>query len=211
MGIRTGQQFLDKLNGMSPEIYAGGEKVTGNVAAHPLFRDNARTYARLFDMQHDPAHQGALTYSSPATNDLVNASFLIPRSESDLVRRRAAFTEWAGYSHGFLGRSGDYMNSALTALASAGKFFSKADPVYGERIRAYYEYARENDLLATHTLVPAHGPARRGRLRPRCGRPQRRPGHVPAGRQRDGGRPRPAVQAGHGRFRLGIRGQGVAV
>jgi 4-hydroxyphenylacetate 3-monooxygenase len=46
------------------------------------------------------------------------------------------------------------MNSSLTALASATTFFEKADPAYGDRIRAYYEYARENDLLATHTLVP---------------------------------------------------------
>lgn len=154
MGIRTGRQYLDKLNAMTPEIYADGEKITSGVASHPLFRDLARTYAHLFDMQHDPVHQGDLTYASPSTGDLVSASFLVPRSEADLVKRRRAFSAWTGYSHGFLGRSGDYMNSSLTALASATKFFEKADPVYGQRIQAYYEFARENDLLATHTLVP---------------------------------------------------------
>ena len=154
MGIRTGQQYMDKLNAMTPELYVNGEKITSHVADHPLFRNLARTYAHLFDMQHDPAHQGQLTYASPSTGDLVNTSFLIPRSEADLVRRRTAFSAWTAHSHGFLGRSGDYMNSAITALASAERFFAKADPVYGERIRAYYEYARESDLLATHTLVP---------------------------------------------------------
>jgi 4-hydroxyphenylacetate 3-monooxygenase len=154
MGIRTGQQYLDTLNAMSPEVYAGGEKITGGVAGHPLFRNLARTYAHLFDMQHDPTHAADLTYVSPSSGDLVSASFLVPRSEADLVRRRRAFAAWTGYSQGFLGRTGDYMNSALTALASAAEFFEKADPVYGERIRAYYEFARENDLLATHTLVP---------------------------------------------------------
>ena len=154
MGIRTGRQYLDKLNAMTPEIYVNGEKVSTGVADHPLFRNTARTYARLFDMQYDPALQADLTYASPVTGDLVNASFLTPRSEADLVRRRKAFSAWTGFSHGFLGRSGDYMNSAVTALASAERFFAKADPVYGERIRAYYEYVRENDLLATHTLVP---------------------------------------------------------
>ena len=119
MGIRTGQQYLDQLNAMTPEIYVNGEKITSHVADHPLFRNLASTYAHLFDMQHDPAHQGDLTYPSPATGDLVNASFLIPRSEGDLVKRRKAFSAWTGYSHGFLGRSGDYMNSSLTALASA--------------------------------------------------------------------------------------------
>ncbi|MBO0802302.1 MAG: 4-hydroxyphenylacetate 3-monooxygenase, oxygenase component [Nocardiopsaceae bacterium] len=154
MGIRTGQQYLDALNAMTPEIYANGEKITGGVADHPLFRDSARSFARLFDAQHDPAHHDDVTFASPTTGEAVNASFLIPRTEADLARRRAAFTAWTGYSHGFLGRSGDYMNSALTALASADSFFAKADPVYGERIGAYYELARENDWLATHTLIP---------------------------------------------------------
>jgi 4-hydroxyphenylacetate 3-monooxygenase len=154
MGIRTGQQYLDKLNGMTPEIYVNGEKITSNVAEHPLFRNNARTYATLFDMQHDPVRSDDLTFISPATGELVSTSFLIPRSEADLIRRRKAFSAWTDFSHGFLGRSGDYMNSSLTALASATAFFEKADPVYGERIRAYYELASQGDLLATHTLVP---------------------------------------------------------
>ncbi len=154
MGIRTGKQYLDKLNSMSPRIYVNGEKITSDVAEHPLFRNNARTYAHLFDMQHDPVYSDDLTFTSPDTGERVNTSFLIPRSEADLVRRRKAFTAWTDYSHGFLGRSGDYMNSSLTALASAATFFGKADPAYGERIRAYYEFASGNDLLATHTLVP---------------------------------------------------------
>ena len=153
MGIRTGRQYLDKLNGMTPEIYINGEKITASVADHPLFRNLTRTYAHLFDMQHDPEHAAALTVTEPATGT-INASFLIPRTEADLVRRRRAVTAWADYSHGFLGRTGDYMNSALTALASATAFFAKAGPVYGERIRAYYEHAAAGDLLATHTLVP---------------------------------------------------------
>jgi len=154
VGIRTGRQYLDKLNAMTPEIYINGEKITSNVADHPLFAGLARTYAHLFDMQHDPEHAAALTVTDPASGDQIGASFLIPRTEDDLVKRRQAFAAWADYSQGFLGRTGDYMNSALTALASATAFFSKADPVYGTRIRAYYEHAAKNDLLATHTLVP---------------------------------------------------------
>ncbi|NKX54603.1 4-hydroxyphenylacetate 3-monooxygenase, oxygenase component [Arthrobacter mobilis] len=154
MGIRTGQQYLDKLNSMTPHVVINGEVVSEKIAEHPAFRNNARTYAKLFDMQHDPKYQEALTYTSPTTGDLVNASFLVPRTIEDLEKRRKAISTWAEYSNGFLGRSGDYMNSSLTALSTAKKFFAKADPVFGERIERYYEYARENDLLATHTLIP---------------------------------------------------------
>ncbi len=154
MGARTGQQFLDKLNAMRPHISIDGEVVSENVTEHPAFKNVARTYAQLFDLQHDPKFKDALTYPSPSTGDPVNVSFLIPKTVEDLERRRAGIKVWAEYSNGFLGRSGDYMNSSLTALASAKKWFERADPVYGERIEAYYEMARENDLLATHTLIP---------------------------------------------------------
>ena len=154
MGIRTGAQFLDKLNGMRPHLTIDGEVVSENLTEHPAFRGVARTYAKLFDMQHDPRYEEQLTYTSPSTGDRVNASFLVPRTKDDLARRRAAMQVWAEYSNGFLGRTGDYMNSSLTALAAAKAFFSQADPVFGERIQAYYEMCREHDLLATHTLIP---------------------------------------------------------
>lgn len=154
MGIRTGKQFLDEINAMTPEIYVNGEKVTSRVADHPAFRDNALTYAGLYDLQHDPGLQDDLTFVSPTSGERVGASFLVPRSVDDLVRRRRAISTWAEHSHGFLGRSADYMNSSLTALSTAKHFFGQADPVFAERIEAYYLRARENDLLATHTLVP---------------------------------------------------------
>ncbi|TAP45735.1 4-hydroxyphenylacetate 3-monooxygenase, oxygenase component [Arthrobacter sp. S39] len=154
MGIRTGQQYLDKLNSMTPHVMIDGEMVTERIADHPSFANVARTYARLFDMQHEPRHAAALTYDSPTTGDKVSASFLVPRTKEDLAHRRAATRTWAEYSNGFLGRTGDYMNSALTALAAAEKWFGQVDPMFGENIRRYYEYCRENDLLATHTLIP---------------------------------------------------------
>ena len=154
MAVRTGRQYLDTLNGMTPEIYVDGERVTAAVAEHPAFRDIARTYATLFDLQHDPAHRDALTYASPSTGERVGISFLVPRSESDLRRRRAGMTVWAEHANGFLGRTGDYMNSALTGLSAAKEFFGRADPKFGRRIEAYYEHVREHDLLLTHTLIP---------------------------------------------------------
>lgn len=154
MGIRTGQQYLDKLNAMTPHIAIDGEVVSEKVAEHPAFRNVARQYAKLFDMQHDKQHQEALTYASPTTGDLVNASFLVPRTIEDLQHRRRATSTWAEATNGFLGRTGDYMNSALTALGTAGKWFAQADPKFAENIGNYYEWARENDMLATHTLIP---------------------------------------------------------
>ena len=154
MGIRSGTQYLDKLNSMRPHVVIDGEVVSENIADHPAFRNVARTYARLFDLQHDPEYADRLTYPSPSSGDRVNASFLVPRTVADLERRREATSCWAEYSQGFLGRTGDYMNGCLTALSAAEQWFARADPMFGENIRRYYEFCRENDLLTTHTLIP---------------------------------------------------------
>ncbi|WP_449283881.1 4-hydroxyphenylacetate 3-monooxygenase, oxygenase component [Leucobacter sp.] len=153
MGIRTGQQYLDRLNERRAEIYLDGERITSDSAEHPRLAPSARAFARLYDLQHDAAHRDVLTFESPTTGDRVSTSFLVPRCEADLVRRREAMSLVARSSHGFLGRTGDYMNSALAALSSARSFFAQADPVFGERVERYAEYVRENDLLTAHALL----------------------------------------------------------
>lgn len=154
MGARTGQDYLDRLNASTPHIEVHGETVRGNVTEHPAFANTARTYARLYDMQHDPRYRDALTCTSPTTGDRVSTAFLVPTEPEDLVARRTMMSTWARYSHGMLGRTGDYLNSALMALAQARSWFAQADPAFAENIRAYFEHVREHDLLPTHTLIP---------------------------------------------------------
>jgi 4-hydroxyphenylacetate 3-monooxygenase len=152
MGARTGQEYIDRLAASNPTIEVHGERVTSNVPDHPAFRNVVRTYAQLYDLQH--AEPDVLTYESPTTGDPVGTSFLVPRTQADLERRRKGFKRWADHSLGTLGRTGDYLNSALMALSEAQSYFAQADPAYGENIRRYYEKVREEDLLTTHTLIP---------------------------------------------------------
>jgi 4-hydroxyphenylacetate 3-monooxygenase len=154
MAARTGREFLDRLAAARPHVEIQGETVTSGIAQHPAFRNVIRSYAELFDMQHDPAYRDVLTYPSPTSGEPVATSFLIPATPADLAKRHAAFKAWADRSLGMLGRTGDYLNSALMALASAETWFAQADPAYGENIRRYYERVREEDLLLTHTLIP---------------------------------------------------------
>jgi 4-hydroxyphenylacetate 3-monooxygenase len=154
MAARTGRQFLERLAAARVHVEIQGETVTGDIPAHPAFRNVVNSYAELYDMQHDPAYSGVLTYPSPTSGQPVATSFLTPQTPQDLVRRRQAFKIWADRSLGMLGRTGDYLNSALMALASAHDWFAQADPRFGENIRQYYEKVREEDLLCTHTLVP---------------------------------------------------------
>jgi 4-hydroxyphenylacetate 3-monooxygenase len=154
MGARTGQEYIDRLAQTRPSVQINGESVDGSIPEHPALSGIVRTYAGLFDLQHDPELRDVLTCESPTSGERVGTSFLVPRSASDLERRRAGFKAWADHSLGFLGRTGDYLNSSLMALSEAPEWFSQADPRFGENIRAYYERVREEDLLTTHTLIP---------------------------------------------------------
>jgi 4-hydroxyphenylacetate 3-monooxygenase len=154
MAARSGRQFLERLSAARVHVEIQGETVTGHVDDHPAFRNVIHSYAELYDMQHDPAHRDVLTYPSPTTGEPVATSFLIPRTPEDLDKRQRAFKLWADRSFGMLGRTPDYLNSALMALASAADWFAQSDPAFGDNIRRYYEQVREDDLLCTHTLIP---------------------------------------------------------
>ncbi|WP_163510881.1 4-hydroxyphenylacetate 3-monooxygenase, oxygenase component [Fodinicola acaciae] len=154
MGARTGKEYVERLAATRPSVHVNGEEVTDNIPDHPAFRNVVRTYAELFDMQHDERYRDKLTYTSPITGDRVGTSFLVPKTADDLVRRRTMMKTWADHSLGTLGRTGDYLNSALMALSTAGQWFAQADYRFAENIRSYYEMVREQDLLTTHTLIP---------------------------------------------------------
>src|ERR1700684_3208753 len=154
MAARTGSEFLQRLSAARVHVGIGGETLPGGVATPPAFRNVVASYADLYDMQHDPAYQDILTYPSPTTGDPVATSFLVPETPEDLAKRSQAFKLWADRSLGMLGRTPDYLNSALMALSAAHDWFSQASPAWGENIQRYAEMVREQDLLCTHTLVP---------------------------------------------------------
>ncbi|PZN12374.1 MAG: 4-hydroxyphenylacetate 3-monooxygenase, oxygenase component [Bacillota bacterium] len=153
MPARTGRDYIEALNASRRDVLIHGERVTARVADHPAFRNLVRSYAALYDLQHEPELREVMTYPSPTTGERVGVQFLTPRTREDLERRRAMMKVWADYSCGMLGRTADYLNSAIMAMAAAADWFAQADPAFGENIRKYYEYIRENDLLLTHTLI----------------------------------------------------------
>ena len=157
MAARSGREFLERLAAARVHVEIQGQTVTSNVPAHPAFRNVINSYAELYDMQHDPAYRDVLTYPSPITGEPVATSFLTPKTPEDLAKRRQAAKLWADRSLGMLGRTGDYLNSALMALGTAHDWFAQgegANPAFGDNIKNYYEKVREEDLLCTHTLVP---------------------------------------------------------
>src|SRR5215510_11376106 len=138
MPARTGQDYLKGLQEQEREIWLGGERIK-DVTTHAGLRHGARAIASLYDMQVDPQLRNEMTYVSPTTGDRVGLSFIIPRTMDELERRRTMMLHWARTTCGMMGRSAD--------------FIAQNRPEFGDNVRRYYEYIRENDLTLTHSLI----------------------------------------------------------
>jgi 4-hydroxyphenylacetate 3-monooxygenase len=152
MGARDGRQYLIGLREQEREVWLGGERVR-DVTTHPGLKGGARAIASLYDLQCDPELHGEMTYVSPGSGERVGLSFIIPRTREDLERRSRMMLNWARATCGLMGRSPDFMNVTYAAWAGAADFFAEGRPEFGENMRRYHEYIRENDLVLTHSLI----------------------------------------------------------
>ena len=153
MPARSGAEYLDGLREHPREVWIHGERVIGDITEHPAFKNVTRSLAALYDMQCRPESRDEMTYVSPASGERVGLSFLQPRSREDLSRRHAMMKRWADESGGMMGRTPDYLNSGLMAMAAAGEYFGRNNPLHAEHVKRYYEHVREHDLCLTHTLI----------------------------------------------------------
>jgi len=152
MGARTGQQYIEGLRDQEREVWLRGERVK-DVTTHPGLASGVQAIASLYDMQHDPKLRDEMTYVSPMSGERVGLSFIIPRTKDELERRRVMMLHWARATCGMMGRSPDFMNVTFAAWAAAEGYFAQGRPEFGENMRRYYEYIRENDLTLTHSLI----------------------------------------------------------
>ena len=148
-GIRNGKQFLEGLQD-DRDVWIHGEKVK-DVTTHAGLGRGAHTLAGFMDRQFDEKYQDAITYEEDGNRYAM--SYMIPRSQEDVVKRGASFYEWATWSNGMFGRTPDYKNASVMAFAAAADFLAEGKLEYAENMRNYYQYIKDNDKVLTHTLV----------------------------------------------------------
>src|ERR1700724_3733750 len=149
MGARSGNNYLTSLRKLKAEVWIGGARVA-DPTVHPALVNCARSLASLYDMQIE--HPEAMTYRLD-DGDRAGISFIQPKNADDVRKRSAMMRRWAEYSGGMLGRTPDYLNASIAAMAAAHEFFAAADKRFGDNIVEYYRAARRNDWCATHTLL----------------------------------------------------------
>jgi 4-hydroxyphenylacetate 3-monooxygenase len=153
VAIINGKQYMDRINALQSNVWYNRQQVKGNISEHPAFAGVMRSQAALYDMQHDEKHRDIMTFVSDTTGKRVGTSFLRPTTKEDLEKRRKMVQIWAKSTFGMMGRSPDYKNSTLMALASSAHLLEPQGREFPERLKAFYEYARSKDLSFTHTFI----------------------------------------------------------
>jgi 4-hydroxyphenylacetate 3-monooxygenase oxygenase component len=148
--MRNGSEYIAGLQD-AREVWLNGERVE-DVTTHPSMRESVATIGRLYDLQSAPEHLDTLSYDDH-DGGRTPMSFLPPAGVEDVARRGLAFRTCAAATGGLMGRSPDYLNSALTAWAAASDFFGASDPRYGQNVLDYYEHCKTHDLALTHAIT----------------------------------------------------------
>ena len=154
MGIRSGSDYLASLRDGRSVWYRGQE--VNDVTTEPGLGRGAQTLAEFLDRAQSPEQIEALTYEEEGQR--YSMSFLKPGSVQDVVRRGKAYYEWAKWSNGMFGRTPDYKNASVMAFSAAADFLNEnrtSDSVtdFAANMRNYYDEARRNDYVLTHTLI----------------------------------------------------------
>lgn len=153
MGLRTGAQYLAGLRD-DRKVYLEGHLVK-DVTKDARLGTAAQSVAALYDMQHDPRYREVLTTLDPATDERIATSYVQPRSVADVQRRGQALKLVADATYGMFGRTPDFMNLGVAALAAASEVFdnSASGRELARNVQAFYARCCREDLAMTHVQV----------------------------------------------------------
>ncbi|MGE0746213.1 MAG: 4-hydroxyphenylacetate 3-hydroxylase N-terminal domain-containing protein [Rhodospirillales bacterium] len=152
--LMTGEQYLESQRDGRVVYYKG--EVIEDVTTHPATGGGIRTIARLYDHQHDPAHQDAMTYLR-SDGERASMSFMVPRTKEDLRRRRRAIEHISRETFGFYGRGIDMIAMVHVGMLGVLPTFRKHCPEYAENLVAYRDYAEERNLHLAEIVAEPQG------------------------------------------------------
>jgi 4-hydroxyphenylacetate 3-monooxygenase len=141
-GERYKKRLLNRRN-----IWFNGEHVQ-DIVNHPAFSGTIQSIASLLDLQDHPEIQDDLTFEI-APGKRVNTAFLIPTSKEDIFRRSRSFRLWSGATFGVMSRVAGFYRSQLLGWYINRNILHDEVPFYSDKIKNYFEWVRDNDLLLT--------------------------------------------------------------
>ena len=118
-GAMTGARYIESLRD-GREVWMDGVRID-DIPSHPAFSGIVNELARIYDLQHSGETQDQMTFVSPESGNHCSVSWLLPRTEEDLKRKRHNSEVWTRESWGQLGRAPDVLAPGETQLGDASQ------------------------------------------------------------------------------------------
>ncbi|SIT16411.1 4-hydroxyphenylacetate 3-hydroxylase family protein [Insolitispirillum peregrinum] len=139
--IRTGEQYRESIRD-GREVSINGE-VVRDVPSHPMFKPLVDIRARIYDMQHDPAHAHLMTYQEgDETSAIANRLPLVQADWWDKRRATDAILDTVG---GVVTRVGDETVGEMWSLFDGQDILNDVDPQFARNIRDHIHHVLHRD------------------------------------------------------------------
>ena len=141
--IRTGDEYRESLRD-GRKVWIDGEPV-GDVPSHPMFRPLVDVRARIYDMQHDPATSGTMTWQDEASGETSAIGLKLPFTRDDWERKRRAVDAVMWDIGGVVTRVGDETIGEMWSLWDGKDILNEIDPRFGDNIERHIREAVRRD------------------------------------------------------------------
>lgn len=119
---QTGSDYLASLDDGRVVIH-DGERVE-RVAEHPAFAGAASTIASLYDTLHGEGSDALLAPTADGAGR-THPFWAVPQTRDDLRAQREGIRAWQRITHGWMGRTPEFMACVVTSMAAHAAFFGR--------------------------------------------------------------------------------------
>ncbi len=141
--IRTGNEYRASLQD-GRQVWINGEKVD-DVTTHPAFKPIVDVRARIYDMQHEAAHQETMTFEEGGERFAVGSQ--LPYTPEDWSAKRAAVDAVSWEIGGVVTRMGDETVGEMWSLWDGKDLLSEIDPRFADNIERHIDNVIKTDTF----------------------------------------------------------------
>ena len=141
--IRTGEQYRDSIRD-GRQVWINGERVN-DVTRHPMFKPIVDIRARIYDMAHEKATQGAMSYVDETTGERNAIGLKLPYAQQDWHDKRLAVDTVLDDVGGIATRVGDETIGEMWSLYDGKDVLNEVDPRFAENIERHIHRTLHED------------------------------------------------------------------
>jgi 4-hydroxyphenylacetate 3-monooxygenase len=140
--IRTGQQYRDSIRD-GRQVWINGERVR-DVTTHPMFKPIVDVRARIYDMAHEQAHEGVMTWRDDK-GESFSVGAKLPLTQDDWHAKRAAVDAVLDEVGGVVTRVGDETVGEMWSLYDGQDLLNEVNPRFSANIRRHVDRVVRED------------------------------------------------------------------